>query len=77
MAGRSDNVTVQVDDLNTGQVYDFRPGVVEHTASTVKVDILATLLVRAQAQGRGLTAQEQSYAVPMIEDSLDSAANAL
>ncbi|HEY2301237.1 MAG TPA: serine hydrolase [Acidimicrobiales bacterium] len=77
VATRADNVTAAVYDINTGQTFTFRPGVVEHTASTVKVDILGTLLASAQAQGRGLTAQEQSLAVPMITESLDSAANAL
>jgi hypothetical protein len=74
---RYDNITVAVEDLNDGQSYFYRPGVVEHTASTLKVDILATLEARAQAEGRGLTPEEQSLAVPMIEDSLDSAADAL
>ena len=50
---------------------------VEHTASTLKVDILATLLARAQAEGRALTPEEQGLAVPMIEESLDSAADVL
>ena len=77
VATRVDNVTVAVDDLTTGQTYAYRPGVVEHTASTVKVDILATLLREAQAAGRPLTPCEQALAVPMIEDSLDSAADAL
>ena len=77
VAGRADNVTVAVEDLRTGQIYQFRPGVVENTASTLKVDILATLLVQAQGAGRPLTAEEQSLAVPMIEDSLDSAADTL
>jgi beta-lactamase class A len=74
---RIDNITAAVYDINTGQTFTFRPGVVEHTASTVKVDILGALLVSAQSQGRGLTAEEQSLAVPMITQSLDSAANAL
>ena len=73
----TDNVTVAVEDLTTGQTYQFRPGVVENTASTLKVDILATLLVEAQAAGRPLTPEEQSLAVPMIEESLDSAADTL
>jgi len=77
VAGRSDNVTVAIEDLDTGAVIQFRPGVIEHTASTLKVDILATLLERAQSEGRGLTPTEQSLAVPMIEDSLDSAADIL
>ena len=77
VAGRADNVTVAVEDLTTGQIYQFRPGVVENTASTLKVDILATLLAQAQAAGRPLTPEEQSLAVPMIEESLDSAADTL
>ena len=76
-AGRADNVTVAVEDLTTGQIYQFRPGLVENTASTLKVDILATLLAEAQAAGRSLTPEEQSLAVPMIEESLDSAADTL
>ena len=76
-ASRSDNVTVAVEDLDSGQILQFRPGVVENTASTLKVDILATLLSEAQAEGRSLTPTEQSLAVPMIEDSLDSAADTL
>ena len=77
VAGRTDNVTVAVEDLRTGQILQFRPGVIENTASTLKVDILATLLTQAQSEGRSLTAAEQSLAVPMIEDSLDSAADIL
>ncbi len=77
VATRADNVTVAVQDLTTNQIYQFRPGVVENTASTLKVDILATLLGQAQAAGRSLTPDEQSLAVPMIEESLDSAADAL
>jgi hypothetical protein len=76
-ATRADNVTVAVQDLTTNQIYQFRPGVAENTASTLKVDILATLLGQAQAAGRSLTPEEQSLAVPMIEESLDSAADTL
>jgi len=77
VATRADNVSVAVQDLTTNQIYQFRPGVTENTASTLKVDILATLLGQAQAAGRSLTPEEQSLAVPMIEESLDSAADAL
>jgi len=77
VATRADNVTVAVQDLTTNQIYQFRPGVTENTASTLKVDILATLLGQAQAAGRSLTPEEQSLAVPMIEQSLDSAADTL
>jgi hypothetical protein len=74
---RVSNVTAAVLDRTTGQMSLYRPGVVEHTASTVKVDILATLLTQAQAAGRALTDRERSLAYPMITESLDSAANAL
>jgi len=76
-ATRSDAVTVAVEDLHSGQILQFRPGVLENTASTLKVDILATLLVRDQSEGAMITPTDQSLAVPMIEESLDSAADTL
>ncbi|MYW44535.1 serine hydrolase, partial [Streptomyces sp. SID161] len=47
------------------------------TASIVKVDILATLLLQAQDKGRHLTARERDLAEPMIRRSDNAAANAL
>ncbi|MEU6773943.1 serine hydrolase [Streptomyces sp. NPDC046759] len=47
------------------------------TASIVKVDILAALLLRAQDAGRRLTATEQAYATKMIENSDNASATAL
>ncbi|MGW1805923.1 serine hydrolase [Streptomyces sp. NPDC002078] len=47
------------------------------TASVVKVDILATLLLQAQDAGRWLTAAEQAYATKMIENSDNASATAL
>ncbi|MEU3465861.1 serine hydrolase [Streptomyces sp. NPDC006733] len=47
------------------------------TASIVKVDILAALLLRAQDAGRELTAQEKAYAAVMIEQSDNDAATVL
>ncbi|CAM5414558.1 MULTISPECIES: serine hydrolase [Streptomyces] len=47
------------------------------TASIVKVDILAALLLQAQDAGRGLTARERERAEPMIRRSDNAAANAL
>jgi hypothetical protein len=47
------------------------------TASIVKVDILAALLLRAQDAGRALTASEKAYAAAMIEDSDNDSASAL
>ncbi|WP_408055645.1 serine hydrolase [Streptomyces apricus] len=47
------------------------------TASIVKADILAALLLRAQDAGRRLTAQEKAYAATMIRDSDNASATAL
>ncbi|MFJ6544120.1 serine hydrolase [Streptomyces sp. NPDC091385] len=69
-------VSAAVLDLDSGQsaVYgeaDFA------TASIVKVDVLAALLLRAQDEGRHLTAAEKAYAVKMIEASDNASATAL
>ncbi|MFJ9245001.1 serine hydrolase [Streptomyces sp. NPDC101776] len=47
------------------------------TASIIKVDILATLLLQAQDAGRGLTQHERTEAEAMIERSDNDAATAL
>ncbi|MET9732312.1 serine hydrolase [Streptomyces sp. NPDC006458] len=47
------------------------------TASIVKVDILAALLLQAQDAGRELTSAEKAYAVAMIERSDNDSASAL
>ncbi|WP_030613289.1 serine hydrolase [Streptomyces achromogenes] len=47
------------------------------TASIVKVDILAALLLRAQDAGRPLSETERALAEPMIRRSDNAAANAL
>ncbi|GAA3135308.1 hypothetical protein GCM10010521_21590 [Streptomyces rameus] len=47
------------------------------TASIVKVDILAALLLQAQDAGRRLTATEKAYAAQMIENSDNASATAL
>jgi hypothetical protein len=47
------------------------------TASIVKVDILAALLLKAQDAKRALTAEERGHAEPMIERSDNAAADAL
>ncbi|KOV65797.1 serine hydrolase [Streptomyces sp. MMG1121] len=47
------------------------------TASIVKVDILAALLLQAQDAGRRLTATEQAYATRMIENSDNESATEL
>jgi beta-lactamase class A len=77
LAHRAGNVTAAVYDVNTGTTYLYRPHVREHTASIVKVDILATLLHQAQVRGAGLSPAQQALAVPMIEQSDNGAAEAL
>lgn len=47
------------------------------TASIVKVDILAALLLQAQDAGRELTVAEKAYATAMIEDSDNASASEL
>jgi hypothetical protein len=70
-------VTAAVEDLNTGNVFAYNPGLALYTASSVKPEFLGTLLSETQAAGRGLTAYEQSLAVPMIEVSDNTAATTL
>ncbi|WP_193776137.1 hypothetical protein [Streptomyces sp. E2N166] len=69
-------VSVAVLDADSGDSASYGTDVFE-TASIVKVDILAALLLQAQDAGRALTAAEQSYAVAMIEDSDSDSASAL
>ena len=69
-------VSVAVLDVASGDRAVHGNGAFE-TASIVKVDILATLLLQAQDENRGLTAWERQYATPMIEVSDNASASAL
>ncbi|MCX5598160.1 class A beta-lactamase-related serine hydrolase [Streptomyces phaeochromogenes] len=69
-------VSVAVLDVSSGESAVYGDGAFD-TASIVKVDILASLLLRAQDAGRGLTAQEKSYAAAMIRNSDNASATAL
>ncbi|MFF7260162.1 serine hydrolase [Streptomyces sp. NPDC008159] len=68
--------SVAVLDTESGAGAVYGDGRFE-TASIVKVDILAALLLQAQDAGRGLTAREKAYAATMIRDSDNTAATAL
>ncbi|KAB2379496.1 hypothetical protein F9B16_20250 [Actinomadura montaniterrae] len=70
-------VSVSVSDLTDGTSYTYGASRRFVTASIVKVDILAALLLQAQDRGRALTASEKSLATRMIENSDNAAANAL
>lgn len=69
-------LSVAVLDLDSGESASYGDGAFD-TASIVKVDILAALLLQAQDAGRHLTASEKSYATTMIENSDNTAASAL
>jgi Beta-lactamase enzyme family len=77
LARNRGHVSVGVIDASTGAraLYDARRSF--HTASIVKADILATLLLRDQQAGTGLTDQQAGLVVPMIEESDDQAATDL
>jgi beta-lactamase class A len=64
-----------LDGSADGAVYDGASAF--DTASIVKVDILAALLLRAQDAGRALTSQQRAYATAMIENSDNASATAL
>jgi hypothetical protein len=70
------DVAVSVFDPDSGESAGYGEGTFD-TASIVKVDILATLLLQAQDADRHLTAQERSYATAMIENSDNDSATAL
>jgi beta-lactamase class A len=65
---RVGNITAGVYDVGSGTTYLYRPGVREHTASIIKVDILAALLHQTQASG-GLSQRTRGIAQGMIEAS--------
>ncbi|MCZ9345625.1 class A beta-lactamase-related serine hydrolase, partial [Streptomyces sp. TRM76130] len=69
-------VSVAVLDPETGEGASYGDGAFD-TASIVKVDILATLLLQAQDAGRSLTSAERAYATAMIENSDNTSATAL
>src|SRR3984957_2665133 len=77
LAGRQGEITAAVYDIETGQEYLLNPQDTEKTASTIKVDILATALHLAQLQHHPLPANEAAAAVPMITQSDNDAAEDL
>ena len=77
LPGQTGNVAVGVTDLSTGITASYHPHELFHTASIVKADILATLLLQVQHQHTGLSPAEQGLATAMIEQSDNDAASAL
>ncbi|WP_116026634.1 serine hydrolase [Thermomonospora umbrina] len=70
-------LSVAIRDLTTGVSYTYGSQRRFTTASIVKVDILAALLLQAQRQDRRLTSTEESLADRMIVHSDNAAADAL
>ncbi|WP_406370425.1 class A beta-lactamase-related serine hydrolase [Streptomyces sp. NBC_00647] len=68
--------SVAVLDLDSGASAAYGDAAFD-TASIVKVNILAALLLQAQDADRHLTAQEKTYATAMIENSDNASATAL
>ena len=77
LATRTDNVTAALYNVTTHQIYIYRPGILQVTASMEKIDILAVLLWEHQNAHTPLTTQEQSLATKMIEYSDNNAAESL
>jgi beta-lactamase class A len=70
-------ITAAVYDERTGCQHRYRSGERVTTASVLKIDIMAGVLLRAQRAGRALTATERSRIAAMIRTSDDPSANAL
>ena len=64
-------------DLRDGCTYELHPGRSMTTASVFKVQLLAGVLLRAQAEGRDLTTWEMARVRPMISESANSPASEL
>jgi Beta-lactamase enzyme family len=74
---RTGQLAVGVTDLSTGVTATYNHHQHFHTASIVKADILATLLLQLQRQHAGLSPEEQDLATLMIEESDNDAATDL
>jgi beta-lactamase class A len=71
------DLALVVVDRNTGRAFSYHGDRHFGTASIVKVDILATLLLQAESSGRPLTESEKRLATAMIEESDNDAATTL
>ena len=69
--------SVAVLDKKTGERYSFRGAEKYETASVVKVQVLACLLLKTQDQGRGLSSTELALAKRMIRNSDNDATTSL
>ncbi|OJF14390.1 hypothetical protein BG844_10165 [Couchioplanes caeruleus subsp. caeruleus] len=77
VAAEAPEFSVAVLDNRTGQHYSYRGSEAYDTASIVKVQVLACLLLRAQDEERELTSGERALAEPMIRRSDNDATSTL
>ncbi len=77
LAQRTGEFAVGVIDRTTGARASYDPSESFHTASIVKADVLAVLLLRHQQSNTPLSDDETSLAQEMIEDSDNDAATDL
>ncbi|WP_067970637.1 serine hydrolase [Nocardiopsis trehalosi] len=77
LADRAADVAVAVRERTTGAGYAYNADAPFAAASTVKVDLLVLLMLRAQAEDRRVTAAELALAGPMLRYSDNDAADAL
>ena len=77
LARHTGHLAVGVLDCTSGARVLYNGGGSFHTASIVKADILATLMLQHQTARRALTTAEKALATRMIEDSDNAAATAL
>ncbi|MBM6544663.1 cell wall-binding repeat-containing protein [Janibacter sp. YIM B02568] len=78
LAGRPGATGVAVRIPGSGEVFSYTKTSNRNvTASIVKVEIMAGVMLKAQAAGRGLTTWEKSKIVPMIRNSDNAATTSL
>ena len=77
LRGGTGSLAAGVVDAATGAVAVYGGDRRFHSASIIKVDILASLLLQHQWSNAPLNAQQRALATEMIEDSSDQAANEL
>ena len=75
--GSTGHVSIAALDLATGRSFAYGSGTPIHAASVVKLDVLETLLLQAQAAGRRLTPDVARSATQMMENSDNDAATRL
>ena len=76
-ANKTGDFSVGVLDQTTGATASYNAAETYDTASVVKADILAVLLLQAQKQGTPLTNDEDQAATQMIENSDNDSATTL